>query len=75
MSWWLANHINEGKEHLNFSAWTEYNLKKKNHKLEEIIETVEKRQMPLKSYLPMHPEANLSEAQITMLKDWVKTLQ
>lgn len=75
VSWWLANHIDEGKEHLNFSAWTDYNLKKKNHKLEEIIETVEKRQMPLKSYLPMHPEAKLSEAQITTLTDWVKTLQ
>ncbi|MEZ4839977.1 MAG: heme-binding domain-containing protein [Flavobacteriaceae bacterium] len=74
-SWWIANHVNHGKEELNFSEWSTFTEKKKNHKLKEIIEEVEKRKMPLESYLPMHPEANLTDDQIKQLTDWVRTLQ
>ena len=39
VSWWLDGHIEEGREHLNFSEWASYTAKKKDHKLEEVIET------------------------------------
>ena len=29
VSWYLAQHVNEGKEHLNFSEWTSYNKDQK----------------------------------------------
>ena len=74
-SWWIAHHVDEGKEELNFSEWSTFTEKKKNHKLKEIIEEVEKRKMPMESYLPMHPEANLTDDQIKQLTDWVRTLQ
>ena len=74
-SWWIADHVKHGKEELNFSEWSTFTEKKKNHKLKEIIEEVEKRKMPLESYLPMHPEANLTDDQIKQLTDWVRTLQ
>lgn len=74
VSWVIAHHVDEGKEHLNYSEWSTFSVKKKNHKLEEMIEMLEEREMPLESYLPMHPEAKLSNEQITELNAWFKTL-
>src|SRR6056297_1134209 len=50
ISFWLADHIEEGKSELNFSEWASYSDKKKDHKLEELYEETEKRAMPLKEY-------------------------
>ncbi len=60
VSWWLKHHINEAREHLNFSEWTSYSPKKANHKLEECYEEVKEGEMPLESYTWMHSEAILS---------------
>jgi len=38
VSWYLAQHVNEGKEHLNFSEWAAYNKNQRNHVLKDIIE-------------------------------------
>ena len=31
VSWYLANHVNDGKAHLNFSEWDQYNKNQKNY--------------------------------------------
>ncbi len=54
----LANHINEGRQALNFSQWDG-----PNEDFEEVQEVIEKNQMPLKDYLLMHPEAKLTDAE------------
>ena len=41
ISIWIDGHVEEGKEHFNVSEWATYSLKKKDHKLEELIEEVE----------------------------------
>ncbi len=74
MSWLVIHDINEGREELNFSEWIPYSLKKKNHKLEEIVEMVEEGEMPLKIYTPLHPEAKLSEEQKELLIVWAQNL-
>jgi len=74
LSWWIAHHVDEAKEELNFSEWSTFSKKKKNHKLKEMIEQLEEREMPLNTYLPMHPEAKLSEEQIALLITWIKSL-
>lgn len=51
IAWITAHHIEEGKRELNFSEFGTYSLKKSNHKLEEVEETVHQREMPIKSYL------------------------
>lgn len=71
-SWWIKGHINEGKEHLNFSEWGDYSKKKADHKLEECYEEVEERHMPLQSYTYLHPEAKLSDEQVQLLVDFFK---
>ncbi|WP_128547664.1 heme-binding domain-containing protein [Larkinella soli] len=69
---WLANHIEEGKEELNFSEFSTYDKKRKDHKLEEIAEEVEEGHMPMPAYTLVHQDAKLSEAQKTELIEWVK---
>lgn len=75
VSFWLAHHVNEGREHLNFSIWSTYSAKKKRHQLEEMAEHVEKKEMPLESYTWMHQDANLSPEQRDELVAYFKSLK
>ena len=59
--WFMADHIEEGREHLNFSTWGLYSRDKRHHKAEECVEMIEEGEMPLKSYTILHPSANLNE--------------
>lgn len=63
VSWWIKHHINEGREHLNFSVWATYSAKKANHKLEECVEMLEEGEMPMSSYTLIHKEAQLTPQQ------------
>jgi len=73
LSFKISAHIIEAKEELNFSEWKSYSVKKKDHKLEEIIEVLDEKEMPLQSYLLMHNEARLSKEQVEILKKWAIT--
>lgn len=73
VSYILANHVNEGKEHLNFSEWGTYNDHQKEHASEEIMEEIEEHHMPLKSYISMHKDAVISEEEIKILKSYFET--
>lgn len=75
LNYWLADHIEEGKEHFNASNWGSYTIKQKDHKLEELIEEVEKKNMPLESYTYTHAEAKLSDDQIKAIVAWAKTVR
>jgi len=75
LSWWIAHHIDEAKEELNFSEWNTFSEKRKEKKLKEIIGEIEDRKMPLKTYLPVHPEAELSDEQIIEITTWVNSLR
>ncbi|KQT23947.1 cytochrome C [Chryseobacterium sp. Leaf405] len=71
-SWFLKSHINDGRKHLNFSTFAVYQPKQQLHKLEECIEMVEKREMPLDSYFLGHQEAKLTDEQRKILIDYFK---
>ncbi len=73
-SWFLAQHVNDGKEHLNFSEWTSYNNDQKKHLIKDLKEALNEREMPLKSYLLIHKDAKMTENQYQILYDWVKTI-
>ena len=74
VSWWVKKHINEGRKHLNFSEWGNYETKRQNHKLEEFYSEVNEGEMPLKSYTLIHSEARLSDAQVKQMTDWVVSI-
>ena len=75
VGFWLNHHINDGKKHLNFSDWSSYTLKKKEHKMDELHEEVAKGEMPLDSYTWTHGDANLTQAQIDAIVTWGKKAQ
>jgi len=61
VSFWVKGHIDHGIEKLNFSNFGSYDEGKAKHKLEECVEMMEKKSMPLKSYTWLHPEARLTD--------------
>ena len=75
VNYWLNSHVKDGKKHLNFSAWNTYSLKRKEHKMDELHEEVEKKKMPLDSYTWTHSDANLTEEQINTVVVWAKKVQ
>lgn len=75
VNWWLKGHIDDGKKELNFTQFRKYSAKRMNKKLEEIIETIKSHEMPLESYLWIHKEAKLSDAQRVQLTDWASQAQ
>jgi hypothetical protein len=74
IGWWLAAHVNEGKEHLDFSSFRKYDKEKAEHQLEEISEVVEDHSMPIKAYVLFHPESELTEADEKAINSWLKSL-
>jgi hypothetical protein len=70
VSWWLAGHVKDGRRNMNFTEWSTYNSRKASHKLDGICEQVKKGEMPLSSYLILHPSAKLSDADRATLCAW-----
>jgi hypothetical protein len=71
-SWFLAHHVNEGRDELNLSDWGRYTARRKDRKLKEICEQATQGKMPLASYTLLHPQANLSDRDKKMLCDWTE---
>ena len=68
VSWWLDSHINEAREHLNFSTWASNG--EKNEAREECAEEIAEGKMPMQSYTLMHSEARLSNTEKQALVNW-----
>ena len=75
VNWWLKDHIDHGREELNFSEWGSYNARRSDHKLEEGVEKVEGEEMPLPSYLITHGDAKLTVDQRKQLADYFQSLR
>lgn len=72
MKFFIADHIEEGREHLNLSVWGEMSLEDRDHALEEVVEVVEEGEMPLASYTLLHSDAKLTDAQRALIVDWAR---
>jgi hypothetical protein len=74
VSWWIASHIEHGREELNFSTWGTYEAAKAAHKAEEAAEEITEKHMPITPYLIAHSEAKLSDDQRERLANWFLAL-
>ena len=70
VSWLIADDVEEGRDHLNFSGWENLSRQDKAKEKDEIWEHIEKDEMPLGKYKFMHPEAKLSQKEKDIIKDW-----
>jgi len=71
VSWMVAKDIEAGRRAFNFSEWDNLPLETQKDKFWEIVNHAISGTMPLKEYVSMHPSAQLSESDKTVLKNYV----
>lgn len=69
-SWFVVDHVNHGRSHLNFSEWARFDENERADMLEHICHEAKRGTMPLDSYTLLHKDAKLSPADIRTLCDW-----
>ena len=70
LSWWLVEHVDDGRGDLNFTEWPMLDFETQELAFHDIEEQIAEGEMPLFSYLLLHPGARLSEAEKRTLIDW-----
>jgi len=70
MSWLVAGHVRQGRDRVNFSEWTSYEIDDQDKFLGGICTQAKRGKMPLPSYLWFHRDAALSPADIGVLCAW-----
>src|ERR1044072_454252 len=70
VGWWMQDHVDDGKKGLNFSQFNTYGVQRKMRKYKQIANEVNEGEMPLNSYLLIHKDAKLDEAQKKAIADW-----
>ncbi|MFA7287779.1 MAG: heme-binding domain-containing protein [Melioribacteraceae bacterium] len=71
VSWLVADDVEKGRKHLNFSTFESLDTSVKYKKKDEILEEVQSGDMPLKIYLWMHPSSSLELPQKATIEKWV----
>lgn len=74
IGWWMASHIKEAKDHLNFSEFKTYDEEQTTDKLEEIEEEITEGTMPLKSYVWLHANAKVTPEETKAIAEWIHSL-
>ena len=74
VDWWLTDHVNDGKKHINFDEYTHKSLRYQYHKMEETIEMVKEGEMPLESYTWVHKDAKLTDEEKIKLTGWAESV-
>ena len=73
VSWFVIDHVDEGRSHLNFSEWGTYSREEQKTHLGQFCELVKEGWMPLSSYTPLHPDAKLSDEDKRLICEWAST--
>jgi hypothetical protein len=72
--WWLNNHINDGKRHVNYDEYLNKPLRFQYHKMEETIDMIKNGEMPLNSYTWVHKDAVLNENEKNIMISWANSV-
>lgn len=72
VDWWLNGHIKKGKKGLNLDEYTNKPLRYQYHKMEEVVEMVEEKEMPINSYTWTHRDARLTDDERLLLIGWAR---
>lgn len=71
VSWWVADHVHEGRREVNYSRWDTYDEDRKEDKIEETFDEMLDGLMPLESYLITHPDAKVTEEDVDVIDMWL----
>ena len=69
-SWFTKMHVKKGRSKMNFSIWNSYSDEKKTKYLDKIPKAIESAKMPLPSYLLIHKDAILNDADKKTINGW-----
>lgn len=72
-SWLVERDVKDGRAHMNFSSWEQYNMDSRIDLLAKIASQLRQGKMPLKRYLLLHPDAKVSEPERKLIADWAKS--
>ena len=75
VAWWLANHVNEGKDELNFSEFAAYRPFRQYWKLDKLCKEIKEGEMPLSSYTLIHRHAIMNPEQIQIVTAWAQSIR
>ena len=74
LSWLLVNHVDEGRRQVNFSEWlrrdTDNPTEFTRQRFHSLCRQAQTREMPLTSYVLLHPAARLSQGDIEAICRW-----
>jgi len=71
MSWLVADDVDEGRKHLNLSAWPAGQPERAAGWLDRMSEEIEYQEMPPKKYTAIHADARLTDGERKELTDWL----
>ena len=72
IAWFLAGHIKDAKEKLNFSEFGKYSTRRQISKLDGIYNSIKDDIMPLYSYKLMHKSAHLTSNKKKLIMNWAQ---
>lgn len=75
VSWFVIDHVDEGRIHLNFSEWGTYDAEQRRDLLRDICTEVKQGSMPLSSYTPLHPGSELTGEDVATICEWTQKPQ
>jgi hypothetical protein len=75
VSWFVTDHVEQGRENLNFSRWSAYNREQAGWLLGTMCMTAKRGTMPLSSYTRMHHASRLSPLDVQTLCAWSQAEQ
>jgi len=71
ISWLITYDVSEGRNAMNFSEWNFYEPVEQIDLMDRILEQIDENRMPLWYYVPLHPEAELTRADLAVLRSWI----
>jgi hypothetical protein len=70
VSWFVIDHVNHARSHMNFSEWSSYTPDERRKLLGGVCTQARERSMPLPSYTWIHWSAKLSDSDVDALCAW-----
>ena len=71
-SWLIFYDVHEGRQRMNFSEWDATTPQQHKRSLDRMCPDVTNGEMPSWQYMPLHPNAKLSAADVQAVCDWAK---
>jgi hypothetical protein len=70
ISWFIVDHVDQGRQDLNFSVWGTYDQRRKDRRLQQMCDLVSDGSMPLSTYTPLHRGSKPSSEEVRALCAW-----